>query len=739
MKKTRIELQGVVKSYYSESTVTQALKKIDLSFETGEFVAITGESGSGKSTLLHIIGGLDTFDDGEMFIDGEPTFPYDENDWEEYRRSRIGYVFQDYNLIGHYSAKNNIVSALLIMGREKSEAERVAAEYLKKVGLDGYEDHKASELSSGQKQRLSIARALAKDTPVIIADEPTGNLDTETGNQIIKLLKELSKDRLVIMVTHNIDQAEAYITRKIRLYDGTVIFDQHQNSREEVPEKEEKKQAGKGLGKRALASFFSTENIKTQPGRNFLFISFLFLMAVVSFALIGELWMHRDDATTKSYSPAAFAREDMTRLVAIKKNGAEFTAEDVAKVLKIANVATVDICDYSNDINYYMIERTDYEYLHSARTWFSPGKTTLSFINTTRFMMSAECLKESDLAEGHLPESKDEVVLYSDDPAMLGRTYLTYFSNKNLWGSGEHNSTKVKVVGLLKEETNQVYFSKELCQSLGMHMDSDLFRIYYAYNNKTMDYTMKPEMTLVINNSLTGNNVILSESLETQPGLGDVLFYTFERDSDGNVTGNPVEEYVKVTGYSDLFTSTFMEVSPEFFYAHYTAKTKQLSVYLTSYAKTDNVISKLSHMGYDAVSTYRVSVADYLPDKVEERVTIIGICAAGLLVVALVEVLLLRALQKLNLKNFRLLKFIGARLSVMKLISVFEMAFYCVIAIILATAFAFVLYAAGVPVVKEIIDYMTPVSYLLFVLYNVCLAGITVLSFNSLLKGRLEA
>ena len=225
MEKVKIDLQDISKSYYSETTVTQALRKISLTFWESEFVAITGESGSGKSTLLNIIGGMDTFDEGEMFVDGQPTFQYDEQDWEEYRRNRIGYVFQDYSLVGHYTALTNVMSALLIMGHEQKQAEEVAKNYLKQVGLEGFETHKASELSSGQKQRLSIARALAKNTGIIVADEPTGNLDSETGVQIIKLLKELSKDRLVIMVTHNYEQAEPYVTRKVRLHDGNIISD----------------------------------------------------------------------------------------------------------------------------------------------------------------------------------------------------------------------------------------------------------------------------------------------------------------------------------------------------------------------------------------------------------------------------------------------------------------------------------------------------------------------------------
>ena len=221
MQQVRIKLQNISKYYYSETAVTQALQGINLEFRMGEFVAITGESGSGKSTLLRIISGMDTFDDGELYVDGQPTFQYDEDDWEEYRRTKIGFVFQDYSLIGHYTAKENIVSALLIMGVPEKEAGDKAIHYLERVGLSAQRDQRASKLSSGQKQRLSIARALAKDTDIIVADEPTGNLDSETGAQIVKLLRDLSQDHLVIMVTHN-DAIKNMADRVIKLRDGMI-------------------------------------------------------------------------------------------------------------------------------------------------------------------------------------------------------------------------------------------------------------------------------------------------------------------------------------------------------------------------------------------------------------------------------------------------------------------------------------------------------------------------------------
>ena len=189
-----IKLENVCKYYYSNNTVTMGLNKINLEFSKGEFVAITGESGSGKTTLLNVIAGLDTYEDGELLYKGELTSHFDTDDWEEYRKNKISFIFQNYNLIDSYTALENVMTVLLIQGYTKEEANEKALALLDQVGILERKDNRATQLSSGQKQRLAIARALAKNTDIIVADEPTGNLDVENGDAILKLLGELSKE-----------------------------------------------------------------------------------------------------------------------------------------------------------------------------------------------------------------------------------------------------------------------------------------------------------------------------------------------------------------------------------------------------------------------------------------------------------------------------------------------------------------------------------------------------------------
>lgn len=228
-----LELKGIGKIYVSDSNVSVGIRGVNLAFDRGEFVAITGKSGSGKSTLLNVISGMDTYEEGELYIEGEPTSHYMQKDWEEYRKQYISFIFQDYNILESFTVLQNVELALMHIENPRERREK-AMELLRRVGMEKHIRHKGSKLSGGQKQRTVIARALAKDSPIILADEPTGNLDSQSSAEIIELLREVSKDKLVIVVTHNFEQVEACATRHIRIYDGAVESDHRVRPAESV-------------------------------------------------------------------------------------------------------------------------------------------------------------------------------------------------------------------------------------------------------------------------------------------------------------------------------------------------------------------------------------------------------------------------------------------------------------------------------------------------------------------------
>ncbi len=217
-----LQIKNISKQYRTGELVQNALNDVSLNFRDNEFVAILGPSGSGKTTLLNIIGGLDRYDSGDLIINGISTKKYKDRDWDSYRNHTIGFVFQSYNLIPHQNILSNVELALTISGISKSERKKRAKEALEKVGLGDQLHKRPNQMSGGQMQRVAIARALVNDPDILLADEPTGALDSETSIQVMDLLNEVAKDRLVIMVTHNPELAEKYANRVVNLADGKL-------------------------------------------------------------------------------------------------------------------------------------------------------------------------------------------------------------------------------------------------------------------------------------------------------------------------------------------------------------------------------------------------------------------------------------------------------------------------------------------------------------------------------------
>ena len=220
-----LELKDISKKYVTQSFTQVALDNVSLAFRDNEFVAILGPSGSGKTTMLNVIGGLDHFDSGDLLIDGISTKDFRDRDWDAYRNNRIGFVFQSYNLIPHQTILENVELALTLTGVGHAERRQRAREALEKVGLGEHANKRPSQLSGGQMQRVAIARALINDPEIVLADEPTGALDSTTSVQVMDLLKEVARDRLVIMVTHNPELAYQYATRIVNLADGKITHD----------------------------------------------------------------------------------------------------------------------------------------------------------------------------------------------------------------------------------------------------------------------------------------------------------------------------------------------------------------------------------------------------------------------------------------------------------------------------------------------------------------------------------
>ncbi|MBP3852477.1 MAG: ABC transporter ATP-binding protein/permease [Erysipelotrichaceae bacterium] len=281
-----LDCQHIVKDYVTGDEVVHALKGVSFSFRDQEFVAILGQSGCGKTTLLNIIGGLDQYTSGDLVINGRSTKRYSDQDWDTYRNHRVGFVFQSYNLIMHQSVLSNVELALTLTGVEKEERRKRAKDVLKRLGLEDQMYKKPTQLSGGQMQRVAIARALINNPDIVLADEPTGALDSETSIQIMDLLKEISEEKLVIMVTHNPELADQYATRIIRLLDGEVLSDTNPATEKDMEDHEgQLKRPSMSLG---TALSLSMNNLMTKKARTFL-TSFAGSIGIIGIALILSL------------------------------------------------------------------------------------------------------------------------------------------------------------------------------------------------------------------------------------------------------------------------------------------------------------------------------------------------------------------------------------------------------------------------------------------------------------------
>ena len=329
-----LQIEDIHKQYKTGNLIQKALDGVSLNLRDNEFVAILGPSGSGKTTLLNIIGGLDRYDQGDLIINGIATKKYKDRDWDSYRNHTIGFVFQSYNLIPHQTVLANVELALTISGVSKTERKKRAQQALEQVGLGNQGHKKPNQMSGGQMQRVAIARALVNDPDILLADEPTGALDSETSVQVMELLKEVAKDRLVVMVTHNPELAKEYATRIVELKDGTIRNDSNPY---DIKENEIEKPRHENMGKSSMSFLtslmLSFNNLKTKKARTIL-TSFAGSIGIIGIALILSLsngvneYIHSIEEETLSQYPLQIQRTGIDMTSMIDKTNSNETNKD---------------------------------------------------------------------------------------------------------------------------------------------------------------------------------------------------------------------------------------------------------------------------------------------------------------------------------------------------------------------------------------------------------------------------
>lgn len=449
-----IELSRVSKYYHQGDQVSVGMKHISLSFHMGEFVAVTGESGSGKSTLLNVLSGLDKYEEGEMFIFGEETSHFEIKDFEKYRREYVGFVFQNYNIIDSYSVLQNVLLALELQDYPKERRNQRALELIELVGLTKQKNQKSSKLSGGQKQRAVIARALAKDTPILVADEPTGNLDQASAAQIISLLKEISKEKLVILVTHEFDQVKDVATRRIKMSDGEVVEDKQLKSFNQIDEKPVVKDTKTSLLK---VLRFAFRNLLSQP-RRFIFMLLLLTIAIGVFTIVysNQLYNLRTQGLQQSF---IYPSVPASRVLVEKRDGTLLSEEDIELISSESGVLAVH--PYGallfNDGN--LILSTSNQNIYNGNNYY------------VEYTDVASTLSLSELESGRLPENENEVVMSPSlwDDITLNQTLFIYLGERYYYESDESKEPEpileVQVVGITNNNTSTLYFSDDYLET----------------------------------------------------------------------------------------------------------------------------------------------------------------------------------------------------------------------------------------------------------------------------------
>lgn len=627
-----IKLKDVSKYYYNKGLITSGITKINAEFNIGEFIVITGESGSGKSTLLNVISGLDTYEDGEMYIDGKETSHYGDEDFEEYRKEYISNIFQNFNLVGSYTVYQNIELVMLINGYTKKEARPKILKLINEVELTRYKNTRVSKLSGGQKQRVAIARALAKNTPIIIADEPTGNLDKSAAESVLKTLALTAKDKLVIVVTHNYEQVEKYATRKITMFDGKILEDKIITKTDEVKTDgnlESKKM--KPLSKLRLG-VRNTFNIV--PKFLLLLAVFLFMFAAITTEMAGlrENKYEEERVGNNSY----LQNKDTSRIIINKSDKSPFTDEDYQRIEALGNISRIQKDDYLEDLSASLY--SDYYYISG------------SVIKRTS--------QKLDL--GRNIEKDNEVVIQMNkenntigDPEKI--------LNKEFMYNYQDNTTKLKVVGII--------FNDDLDYESIIEVSDNMineFILNYVISRTTQTLTVNGADTycnLFYIDSVNDSSIYVNENLNNNSYPIKMVSLSLSNTYVNKVFDLKVEHVLnkynskRLTGYS--YEENTCYLSKNLIRNTLISDKYQTSVFVKDEVKINDTINDLMNLGY---STY--AVKDMLINESATMTYIYNIINLVLMIIILVAMffisyLIIKLILKSRKNYYTIIRILG--------------------------------------------------------------------------------
>ena len=593
-----LRLKNVSKFYYNKGVIASGFNKINISFDIGEFVVITGESGSGKSTLLNVISGLDSYEEGEVYINGKETSHYGKGEMDEYRRKYVSNIFQYFNLVNSYTVYQNVELVFLMNGYKKREVKKKILNLIEQVGLTKYKNTKVSKLSGGQKQRVAIARALGKETPIIVCDEPTANLDSKSSKEIIKILKEISKNKLVIMVTHDNSLVEKIATRVVKMNDGKIVSDKKlvdlvdtDNDILSVDNNIKKM----GIFNMIRLGIRNTFNIK----QKFILLFIVFLFITTSLLTVyGSLRKGEYESSRLGYN-YYFSDTSDTRIVIKKIDGSSISKNDFNKINKIKNV------DYIVENDLILDQYVWFDALNNEGYYLGG-----LFRNIDKF--------NGDLDYGRMPESDNEVVIathnyygtFSDD-RIESSIKETYYLN------GSKNNIGIKVVGIKYLDDNSediIYGNSKLLDKYMNYINRDYSNVKININNKNYDSynDIGNSFYIASSDKVSRGNVIVSEDINytckdfncKNKDLRINIDNLYYRDSislkiSNTYNSNNVGKILGINKDNSYYGSIF--INKEDYDYLFNKDSYQASVFASRVDYVDDVSNELEKLGYETL------------------------------------------------------------------------------------------------------------------------------------------
>lgn len=673
-----LELKKISKSYKTGSFVQQALKEVSIQFRNNEFVAILGASGSGKTTLLNIIGGLDQYDSGDLIINNKSTKKFKAIDWDRYRNHCVGFIFQNYNLIPHISILDNVEMGMTLSGVNSKTRKKKAKEALKKVGLLEHIHKKPNQLSGGQMQRVAIARALVNNPDIILADEPTGALDTKTSIQIMDLIKDIAKDKLVIMVTHNPDLAKDYATRIIEFKDGTKISDSNP-----VAEKEKDTSILK-IKKTAMnfrtALKLSFNNIKTKKGRTLL-TAFASSIGIIGIALILSLSngfkieVDNFEKNTLSQAPVIISTQAMTMseetVSQIKKEDSPkypkeekvYALEDVMETVLHTNILSDEYIEYVKKLDTSLLSGVSYQ-----------QATNFNIITKTKdgYKLVADSSNWTLLPTN--PNKNENGIIYDNYDILAGKInenepglILQVNSKNQIYQSTLEalglSGKEVSFEDILNQELKVVGNDDYYLQYGSIFVpNQDLEKLYQNKNNITLKVQAiirgKSDKEMITNGSGIGYTNALTELVISKNKDSKIVSY--QEKSDYNIlTNQPFDEKDGSMNTKEIMLGYLgKDVKPNVIYLYpkdFESK-KEITTYLDKYNEDKE--------GKDVVEyTDMAAMISTLSGNIMDAITVVLVAFSSIsLIVSSIMIAIITYISVLErIKEIGILRALGAR------------------------------------------------------------------------------